>query len=286
MCFKDKQGNVVSAKIIKTLGALYVIVRVEAKGNTSCTAPIARALARILHGAHELNILSHQKHNHLGGPFKRAARRRVAPVVAFDALRQLVDGPLLAHAAQHGLQLILVEALQRRQRKHLRKPLPAASTRTCRLTTWDIWTSSKRTLALSTLSGRQSLGRITVLEQMCIMRTCISAQTPDMLKDPPLPPQCSGTLNSYKHCARFHSTKSVQTSTAAHTDTPSEKNVRAKANCAPNSSCAERELCDALAHQHTVKLHKRAQPVLEARLKACICSLMPVCNVASTTALM
>ncbi len=55
----------------------------------------------------------------------RRCDRACAPVVAFDGLGEFVDGPLFADAAEHGLQLVLVEALQRSQRKHLCEARPA-----------------------------------------------------------------------------------------------------------------------------------------------------------------
>ena len=48
-------------------------------------------------------------------------------MVALDALGQLLHSPLLAHSAQHGLQLILVEGLQRLNREHIIEALPACT---------------------------------------------------------------------------------------------------------------------------------------------------------------
>ena len=47
------------------------------------------------------------------------------PMVEFERVCEHLHGPLLPLAAQHGLQLVLMEALERVQRKGLAKAVPA-----------------------------------------------------------------------------------------------------------------------------------------------------------------
>ena len=51
---------------------------------------------------------------------------RASPMVALDTLCQLLHSPLLTHPAQHGLQLILMEGLQRLNGEHIIEALPAS----------------------------------------------------------------------------------------------------------------------------------------------------------------
>ena len=52
---------------------------------------------------------------------------RASPMVALDTLCQLLHSPLLTHPAQHGLQLILMEGLQRLNGEHIIEALPACT---------------------------------------------------------------------------------------------------------------------------------------------------------------
>ena len=51
-----------------------------------------------------------------------------APMVKLNDVSQQVHGPVLARAAQHGLQLLFVEALERLQGEDIVEALPAATT--------------------------------------------------------------------------------------------------------------------------------------------------------------
>ena len=48
-----------------------------------------------------------------------------SPMVALNALCQLLHCPLLTDSAKHGLQLVLMEGVQRLHREDIIEPLPA-----------------------------------------------------------------------------------------------------------------------------------------------------------------
>ena len=58
---------------------------------------------------------------------RAGSRKGSAPVVKLDDVGQLVHRPVLAGAAQHGLQLVLIEALERLKGKNIVEALPAGA---------------------------------------------------------------------------------------------------------------------------------------------------------------